>query len=528
MKYLKKYSTEAERQAATAIEPSASIVVEDEGVYYDRAWDTPTEPIYANQSPYWTHDWQFIRPAEWPDLDIFNMESNYGLVATYDCRDRIADPDCLDHFIFYSHANSNFTIQRGNVVNGEFVVNATVSLTTNTPYMELLPRNEGDFVVYRVISNNNSYGRWNLIAKTITTDIDEDNNRYPSNNKIVELLVNQANADMLVRPYSKILRRYANYSRVNLANTGMNDLQLGPVIENVEIPNVYNVRSIQKAFQNAFKLKNIPLFSTSSSISNMASAFASCYELEEIPGLESWTGMTNLGGTFYNCYNLKQIDVSSWNTSTLTGEAMQNTFSGCRSVELLDLSGWTFSGLTTQYSIRYLCQYCSQLKRILFPRNINFGSASSLQQMFEGCFNLSECGLNGATITSSIINTGSMFVNCMSLVEMDMSGWNFSNYTASSNMTNMFRYCFNLTKVVFPASTLVMNANMFDQCYNLKTIIVNATTPPTWAVTTTYLNQLHPNYKIYVPDASVETYKTATGWLNAADHIYGISTYTGD
>lgn len=45
MKYLKKYSTEAERQAATAIEPSASIVVEDEGVYYDRAWDTPTEVI---------------------------------------------------------------------------------------------------------------------------------------------------------------------------------------------------------------------------------------------------------------------------------------------------------------------------------------------------------------------------------------------------------------------------------------------------------------------------------------------------
>jgi len=32
--------------------------------------------------------------------------------------------------------------------------------------------------------------------------------------------------------------------------------------------------------------------------------------------------------------------------------------------------------------------------------------------------------------------------------------------------------------------------------------------------------------KIYVPDASLQDYKTAAGWSASADKIYGISQYT--
>ena len=57
-----------------------------------------------------------------------------------------------------------------------------------------------------------------------------------------------------------------------------------------------------------------------------------------------------------------------------------------------------------------------------------------------------------------------------------------------------------------------------------KDIIIEAVTPPTIA------GNNKPNLygaTIYVPDASVEAYKTAAGWSGFASIIKGISEYTG-
>ena len=45
MKYLKKFSTEAEREAATLTTPNVSEVVQSETTHYDRAWSTPVNVI---------------------------------------------------------------------------------------------------------------------------------------------------------------------------------------------------------------------------------------------------------------------------------------------------------------------------------------------------------------------------------------------------------------------------------------------------------------------------------------------------
>lgn len=117
-----------------------------------------------------------------------------------------------------------------------------------------------------------------------------------------------------------------------------------------------------------------------------------------------------------------------------------------------------------------------------------------------------------------------MFNLCNNIQEMDMSNWTCSFTTSNTEL--MLDACYSITKVVFPASTTGMHNNILRNCYNLKTIIVNATTPPTYALTTSLASAWNPDYKIYVPTESVNSYKAASGWANAASHIFSINDLT--
>ena len=88
----------------------------------------------------------------------------------------------------------------------------------------------------------------------------------------------------------------------------------------------------------------------------------------------------------------------------------------------------------------------------------------------------------------------------------------------------VFRNCTSLTLLEMGANTKSIGNNQFGDHTatmppNLGAIVVRATTPPTlgsngWYGTTC---------PIYVPDASVEAYKTATNWSSYAARIKGIS-----
>ena len=52
------------------------------------------------------------------------------------------------------------------------------------------------------------------------------------------------------------------------------------------------------------------------------------------------------------------------------------------------------------------------------------------------------------------------------------------------------------------------------------------TTPPT--LNSNAYNGTHSDLKIYVPDASVEAYKTATNWSQYSSRIKGISELPSD
>lgn len=85
-----------------------------------------------------------------------------------------------------------------------------------------------------------------------------------------------------------------------------------------------------------------------------------------------------------------------------------------------------------------------------------------------------------------------------------------------------FDNCPNLTKIDLPASFTTFSGNyQFVSC-PLEIVICRATTPPSLPSTNVFN---YPSTIFYVPDSSVEAYKTATNWSSYANRIKPLSEY---
>ena len=106
-----------------------------------------------------------------------------------------------------------------------------------------------------------------------------------------------------------------------------------------------------------------------------------------------------------------------------------------------------------------------------------------------------------------------------SIVDRSISG----DYTIPSDVTSIgfcaFYSCTNLTSVTIHENVTEIGNAAFLRCTNLTSVTVLATTPP---VLGSASNPFSGSYPIYVPAASVETYKTATGWTSLASRITAI------
>jgi hypothetical protein len=88
-----------------------------------------------------------------------------------------------------------------------------------------------------------------------------------------------------------------------------------------------------------------------------------------------------------------------------------------------------------------------------------------------------------------------------------------------------FARCTSLEEVRLPATTEQIQKGSFGFCTVLKTIVCEATTPPSLDANAWYgSNALTA---IYVPDASLEAYKTAVNWSAYADRIHPLSEIEG-
>ena len=84
----------------------------------------------------------------------------------------------------------------------------------------------------------------------------------------------------------------------------------------------------------------------------------------------------------------------------------------------------------------------------------------------------------------------------------------------------LFRDC-KFTKVTLPASLEKIGNLFFEDCDKLQVVYCKAVVPPTQGEDYNIFLYCSKIPTIYVPRASVEAYKTATGWSQYADKIVG-------
>ena len=146
---------------------------------------------------------------------------------------------------------------------------------------------------------------------------------------------------------------------------------------------------------------------------------------------------------FWHFEGLTRIEHLDYlNTSEV--EVMQSMFSFCTSLETLDLSSF------------------------------NTEKVKNMSEMFDGSTNLRSIKLPQGFIGSSVTNLFSMFKDCTSLTELDLSGSNSENV---KDMSEMFDGCRALSKLAltdFKTGQVTTMESMFLGCSTLETLDVSS------------------------------------------------------
>lgn len=238
-------------------------------------------------------------------------------------------------------------------------------------------------------------------------------------------------------------------------------------------------------------------------------------------GNSEWVGIGDNHGVFEYCANLRSIEIPESVTSI--GD---RAFANCKNLETVTLkeglniikdyafySCASLEEMTIPQSVtsigKYAFAYCSSLKMCSLPEDITaIGKAT-----FNNCTSLAEIRIPENV---KIIDEDS-FASCTSLEEITIpEGVTLIGHYA-------FNKCKNLKEATLPKSLTEVQTNAFDNCSSLTSVTILADTPP--QISTISYSQLHTfygnrNMKFYVPENSVEAYKTQ--WSQFKDKIEAI------
>ena len=148
---------------------------------------------------------------------------------------------------------------------------------------------------------------------------------------------------------------------------------------------------------------------------------------------------------------------------------------------------------------------CTTLTNISIPNSVTSIDSSA----FDGC-----TGLTSITIPNSVTSIGyEAFYYCTGLTSVSIG----SGVTSIGE--SAFDSCSGLTSITIPNSVTSISRYAFSYCTGLISFTCEATTPPTLG---DYVLNNTNNCPIYVPAASVDTYKAASGWSTYASRIQAI------
>ncbi len=238
-------------------------------------------------------------------------------------------------------------------------------------------------------------------------------------------------------------------------------------------------------------------------------------------------GVTTIGASaFRNCSALNGRLYIPYTVISISNDA----FNGCTNISLLEID----SNSQLQSIGNRVFSSCSNMEGELFlPATLRTIGVSA----FSGCSNLS--GTINIPEGVNTINTNA-FRNCSSITGVvyisssvtNIAGDAFNGCTGLSGIqiaegsqlttigNRAFYNCTQMSgELIIPNTVNSIGLSAFYNCSNLTQITCNALTPPTLG--TGVFN--NTNCNIYVPNESVEAYKSATNWSTYATRIQAIA-----
>ena len=231
-------------------------------------------------------------------------------------------------------------------------------------------------------------------------------------------------------------------------------------------------------------------------------------------------GVTSVGNyAFYNCSSMATVNIPDGVT-----EIGNNAFSGCSNLANVNIPA-------TVTSIgAFAFRGCSKLESITLPAGLTSIGSSA----FSGCVALtaitipdgvttisenafSACSnLTSVNIPDGVTTIGdNAFAGCSNLANVNIPA------TVTSISYGAFRSCSKLESITLPAGLTSVGNYAFRDCSLLTEVNIFAVSLQTYG-NNAFMNT-PADLKIYVPAASVETYKT--GWSAYAEKIQALPYY---
>lgn len=314
-------------------------------------------------------------------------------------------------------------------------------------------------------------------------------------------------------------------------------------LQNIDLSNCTSIGS--SAFSGCSKIKHLNLnkcaYISSNAFSNCGFenidlsatktieeyAFSGCKNLTKVTGVKLIKSLS--AGTFSYCNKLSSIDLStieSLGASCMNGTALER-------VELPNLKSWDYG----------VFEDCKKLKSVTFPIAI----ANIPDRAFLNCENLSTIDLSHCSIIG-----GGAFYNCTSLTNLKLLNVKQTDWTTGydsessqsckvgsfmncNNLTSVdlgsiqklgdraFYGCTSLKKITLPSTI----TNLGWECFDGTTIVTSmATVPPAINKSEDETSSIPMGefVLVNVPEASLDSYKSANYWKDMAKRVFPIGT----
>ena len=339
----------------------------------------------------------------------------------------------------------------------------------------------------------------------------------------------------------------------------MTDVTIGNSVESIG----------ENSFTGCSRLDSVVI---PNSVLNIKSwAFSECSKLESVKFGESVISIGNC--CFEDCSSLNSVTIP--NSVTTLGYSIFKNCIGLTSMTIpntvVSMGGGVFSGCSNLISVNIPEQiakiddgtfaYCKNLSSIELPNDIDTIGNSAFSQCEKlssinipsGVTYIGDCAFSGCKNLISVIIPNnvegiewSTFSGCTNLTSVEFpDSLIYIKYHAFSDCVNLTSlnipnkvelidsYAFandsNLTSLTIGSGVTDIGGSAFENCYKLKNITCYAAIPPSMGTNTGVWQEIIgvfddvvcSNAFLYVPENSVETYKTADQWDNFA-HIYPI------